>query len=65
VWGQRTREQFNRAAANAGWAVELTWHGLQSSGDGAADDPALPLETLSALLKRFDDRGEQRKKTNE
>src|SRR5260370_1235188 len=21
VWGQRTREQFNRAAANAGWPV--------------------------------------------
>src|SRR5207253_29073 len=29
VWGQRTREQFNRAAANAGWPVTLTWHGLR------------------------------------
>jgi hypothetical protein len=54
VWGQRTREQFNRAAANAGWRLTLTWHGLQASADGTAPDPALTLETLRALLKRFE-----------
>ena len=53
VWGQRTREQFNRAAANAGWPVTLTWHGLQPSGEGAQPDPAVVLDTLRALLKRF------------
>jgi hypothetical protein len=57
VWGQRTREQFNRAAANAGWPVTLTWHGLQPAAAGKPPEPALPLETLQALLKRFDDRG--------
>ena len=54
VWGQRTREQFNRAAANAGWPLRLTWHGLQASGEGTAPDEALVLETLRALLKRFE-----------
>ncbi len=55
VWGQRTREQFNRAAANAGWPVTLAWHGLQASGDVPPDPAAL--ETLRALLKRFDSSG--------
>jgi hypothetical protein len=54
VWGQRTREQFNRAAANAGWPLTLAWHGLQAAARGTPPDPALPLETLRALLKRFD-----------
>jgi hypothetical protein len=54
VWGLRTREQFNRAAANAGWPLTLTWRGLQASGDGSAPDPDLVLETLRALLKRFE-----------
>jgi hypothetical protein len=53
VWGQRTREQFNRAAANAGWPLTLAWHGLMATGEGAAPEPTLVLETLCALLKRF------------
>jgi hypothetical protein len=53
VWGQRTREQFNRAAANAGWPVALAWHGLQPAGEGTPPDPAVMLDTLQALLKRF------------
>jgi hypothetical protein len=54
VWGQRTREQFNRAAVNAGWPVTLAWHGLEASGDGVPPDKALALETLRAMLKRFE-----------
>jgi hypothetical protein len=53
VWAQRTREQFNRAAANAGWRVTLTWQGLQSAGGGAVRDSEESLQTLRALLKRF------------
>jgi hypothetical protein len=47
VWGQRLREQFNRAAANAGLRVELRWTGMRP-----ADHPAA-VETLAALMKRF------------
>jgi hypothetical protein len=56
VWGQRLREQFNRAAANAGWPVELSWHGLQATPRAGSITPELQsaaLETLRALLKRF------------
>jgi hypothetical protein len=56
VWGQRTREQFNRAAANAGWPLTLTWHGLRLSGEGTPTNPSLALEVLCALLKRFEGR---------
>jgi hypothetical protein len=49
LWGQRVREQFNRAAANAGRPVVLRWSGLES----AAADPAA-LELLRATLKRFE-----------
>jgi hypothetical protein len=55
VWGQRLREQFNRAAANAGWPMELSWRGLEAN-PGAPLTPELQaagLETLQALLKRF------------
>jgi hypothetical protein len=48
VWGQRLREQFNRAAANAGWPVYVSWGGLRGAGDEAA-----ALATLTAMLKRF------------
>ncbi len=54
VWGQRTRDQFNRAAANAGWPLTLNWHGLQPSGDGPPPNAERLLETLRALLKRFE-----------
>ncbi len=48
VWGQRMREQFNRAAHHAGWPVELHWSGLRPSTDSAE-----MLATLRAILKRF------------
>jgi hypothetical protein len=53
VWGQRMREQFNRAAANAGWPVFLTWQGLASTGASAAPPTAQTVATLQAVLKRF------------
>jgi hypothetical protein len=55
VWGQRLREQFNRAAANAGLGVELSWTGLRSAGGASPDTgPGSPAyETLAALMKRF------------
>jgi hypothetical protein len=53
VWGQRSREQFNRAAANAGWAVRLTWHGLERAAEGATPGEDELLGTLAAVLKRF------------
>jgi hypothetical protein len=49
LWGLRVRDQFNRAAANAGWPVELRWGGLRPSK--TSDDA--PLKGLRALLKRF------------
>jgi hypothetical protein len=53
VWGQRMREQFNRAAANAGWPVFLSWQGLASAGDSAPPPTAEAVATLQAVLKRF------------
>jgi hypothetical protein len=56
VWGQRLREQFNRAAANAGWPVYLRWGGLRLRPGQALPGPAVQRElltTLRALLKRF------------
>jgi hypothetical protein len=50
VWGQRLREQFNRAAANAGWPCELGWRGLQFEGH---DVPSEWYDVLVALQKRF------------
>jgi hypothetical protein len=50
VWGLRLREQFNRAAANAGWPVRLGWSGFEELDSTA--EPA-PREILHALLKRF------------
>jgi len=56
VWSQRTREQFNRAAVNAGLPWQLSWQGLQCTVPDAAHDPAQALETLKALLIRFEER---------
>jgi hypothetical protein len=55
LWAQRQREQFNRAAANAGLAVELGWSGLRPPEDGTRDrpDPTECLATLHAVLRRF------------
>jgi hypothetical protein len=50
LWSQRVREQFNRAADNAGWPVTLTWSGLR--GAEKMDAERL-LETLRAILQRF------------
>jgi hypothetical protein len=59
VWGQRMREQFNRAAHHAGWPVELRWSGLHTTATDAAPDPAELLATLRAVLKRFGPEQEQ------
>ncbi|MBY0525948.1 MAG: hypothetical protein K2R98_21320 [Gemmataceae bacterium] len=56
VWGQRLREQFNRAAENAEVPVELGWSGLRSvSGTTPPTDSAeaASLGILQALMKRF------------
>jgi hypothetical protein len=53
VWGQRMREQFNRAAHHAGWPVVLHWGGLQLTPDHPSPNPAQLLATLRAVLKRF------------
>jgi hypothetical protein len=53
VWGQRARNQLNRAAENAGLTPRLAWRGLVEA-DGsiatAADDM---LQLLQGVLKRF------------
>ena len=56
LWGQRTRDQFNRAAANAGWPVVLRWQGLRLRPGAALPEPAVQsaiVAALRALLKRF------------
>jgi hypothetical protein len=56
VWGQRVREQFNRAAAHAGWAVRLRWQGLRIRPGQPIPDAMVQKEivaVLRALLKRF------------
>ncbi len=50
LWAERLREQFNRAAANAGLTGRLGWGGLQ--GASAVEGEQL-LATLRALLTRF------------
>jgi hypothetical protein len=59
LWGQRMREQFNRAAAHAGWPVVLRWQGLRLLRGAALPEPAVQAEivaTLRALLQRFGER---------
>jgi hypothetical protein len=53
LWAQRLREQFNRAAQNAGWPVRLAWSGLRREGTGSLPAPEQLLDTLRAALKRF------------
>ena len=56
VWGQRVREQFNRAAIHAGWPVQLHWLGLIhfAAEEPLDEETVLALfKTLQALLKRF------------
>jgi hypothetical protein len=52
VWGQRLREQFNRAAENLGLPVHLDWSGLRTRPE-AAPPPEQALALLRAALKRF------------
>jgi hypothetical protein len=55
-WGQRVREQFNRSAAHAGWAVQLRWSGLRLQPGASVPGPAVQaamVATLRALMKRF------------
>jgi hypothetical protein len=47
IWALRVREQFNRAATNAGLACELRWQGFRGDGGETA------CELLRDLLKRF------------
>jgi hypothetical protein len=49
LWAFRIREQFNHAAAHAGWPVRLTWNGLQPPGA----EPPEAMSALQAVLKRF------------
>ena len=54
-WAQRVREQFNHAAAHAGWPVRLAWRGLRRTSQaaiGPADQTAM-VETLRKALARF------------
>jgi hypothetical protein len=56
VWGLRVREQFTRAAMNAGWPVILRWAGLRLQPGTQPLRMAQSEEivaTLRALLKRF------------
>ncbi|HYT92428.1 MAG TPA: hypothetical protein VEL76_27180 [Gemmataceae bacterium] len=55
VWSQRVREQFNRAAANAGWPVTLYWQGLLRSPGATLEAHTQDeiVAALRALLKRF------------
>jgi hypothetical protein len=56
VWGQRVRDQFNRAAANAGWPVVLRWRGLllEPGIDELSETTREEVvAALRALLKRF------------
>jgi hypothetical protein len=55
-WAQRTREQFNRSAAHAGWPVILRWHGLRLKKGTTLPAPEVQSEivaTLRAMLQRF------------
>jgi hypothetical protein len=54
VWAQRLRDQFNRAAANAGLPLWLGWGGLRRRG---AIEPDRPLAVLRSALRRFETAG--------
>jgi hypothetical protein len=56
-WSQRAREQFNRAAEHAGWAVVLRWGGLRWIPGADRPEERVRDEmtaTLRAMLKRFE-----------
>jgi hypothetical protein len=51
VWGKRLQEQFNRAAAHAGWPVYLSWQGLRVRPDPGASSEQDRDSALEALLR--------------
>jgi hypothetical protein len=53
VWGLRQQDQLNRAAANAGWPVILTWQGMRYNGVGTPPSTVELLALLRSVLKRF------------
>jgi hypothetical protein len=53
VWGERLREQFNRAVSNAGWPLRLHWSGFDTKPSPEMETQAVA--TLAALMKRFVD----------
>jgi len=53
VWGQRLCEQFNCAAANAGWNATLAWRGLRTGPEMDDARHREMDEALTALMKRF------------
>ncbi|MCI0641965.1 MAG: hypothetical protein L0Y72_27475 [Gemmataceae bacterium] len=56
VWAQRVREQFNSAAANAGWPAKLYWQGLlldRSKPAPTEETREKMVETMHAVLQRF------------
>ena len=57
VWGLPARDQFNRAAANAGWGVVLDWRGLRTTAGAPAAPHAEALAGLRGVLKRFGPEG--------
>jgi hypothetical protein len=58
LWAERIREQFNRAALNAGLKADLGWGGLHRNGT-VSEDAQLGL--LRGVLKRFGSAREQDK----
>jgi hypothetical protein len=55
-WAQRLRDQFNRAAAHAGWPAYLRWRGLRLQPGARLPAPAVQaamLDALRGLMKRF------------
>ena len=56
MWGQRVREQFNRAAANANWPVLLRWRGLRKTERQSVISLSMQTaieQTLRETLQRF------------
>jgi hypothetical protein len=53
LWAQHQREQFNRAALHAGYAVELGWIGLRRRPNTEPPSRAALCDLLQATLKRF------------
>ena len=52
-WAHRAREQFNHAARNAGWPIQLGWSGLIVEQSATREQRDEWLRTLRAVLKRF------------